>query len=390
MRVFSLLFSEGFRVFFLSAALYGLFAGAVWTLYLSGHGAGLGTNPNLWHAHEMIFGYATAAIGGFFLTAVPNWTGVPGARHGFIALAAGLWFLGRLAVWYATAFPPVLVAVVDLAFLPVLALKILSQLIKRPKPQNLMFLIFLGYLWSANLSVHLEWIGLGIGDAFSGLRAGLITLCALIAVLGGRITPAFTRNAMKRAGEPEAKWPVSRPVLERAGLILAIVLPGLVLSDLSQTVTSVAAIAFGVVLALRLAGWAGLWCRSEPILLSLHVALAMLALGMVTWGLSGFDLMSELVGVHLLGIGGVGGMTLAVMSRAALGHSGQPLVAPRLMAWGYGLIAIAAIVRWIGTGLGEYHLQAMLLAGGLWVAALAFFLMSMWPALTRPRLGASG
>ncbi|MCU9838250.1 NnrS family protein [Ruegeria sp. WL0004] len=390
MPAFSRLFSEGFRVFFLAAGLYGLFTGLVWTFYIAGDDPGLGDAPSLWHAHEMIFGYATAAIGGFFLTAVPNWTGAPGARHGFIALAAGLWFLGRLAVWYAMALPPVLVAVVDLAFLPVLALKILSQLIKRPKPQNLMFLIFLGYLWSANLSVHLDWIGLEVGDASSGLRAGLITLCALIAVLGGRITPAFTRNAMKRAGEPEAKWPVSRSVLERAGLILAIVLPALVLSDLSQTGTSVVAIAFGVVLALRLAGWAGLWCLSQPILLSLHVALAMLALGMVAWGLSGFDLMPELVGVHLLGIGGVGGMTLAVMSRAALGHSGRPLMASRPMAWGYGLIAMAALMRWFGAGVAELYGPAMLATGVLWVAAFALYLTSVWPALTQPRVGRPG
>lgn len=386
----SRLFSEGFRVFFLSAGLYGLFAGGVWTLYLSGFGPGPGPDPNLWHAHEMIFGYAAAAIGGFFLTAVPNWTGEPGARQGFIALAAGLWVAGRFAVWFAAALPPVWVAIIDLAFLPVLGLKIVSQLAKRPKPQNLMFLIFLGYLWAADLWVHLDWIGKDAGDAATGLRAGLITLCSLISVLGGRITPAFTRNAMNRAGVPEAGWPVSRTILERGALVLALALPALVLSGVSDVLAGIAAIAFGVVLALRLSGWRGLWCLHQPILFALHLALAMLALGMVLWGLAGFGLIDEIGGIHLLGIGGVGGMTLAVMSRAALGHSGRDLVAPRLMAWGYGLIAVAAILRWTGTGLVEYRGPAMLVAGAFWVAAMAFFVISMWPALTRPRLGASG
>lgn len=105
MTALARLFSEGYRVFFLAAGLYGLFAGAIWVLYLAGDGPALAQVPSQWHAHEMVFGYATAALGGFFLTAVPSWTGAPGARQGFIALAAGMWLAGRLAVWYAGVLP---------------------------------------------------------------------------------------------------------------------------------------------------------------------------------------------------------------------------------------------------------------------------------------------
>ena len=390
MTALARLFSEGFRVFFLAAGLYGLFAGAIWVLYLAGDGPALAQVPSQWHAHEMVFGYATAALGGFFLTAVPNWTGAPGARQGFIALAAGLWLAGRLAVWYAGVLPPVWVALLDLAFLPVLALKIVTQLLKRPKPQNLMFLLFLAYLWAADLWLHLEWIGTGYGDVETGLRAGLAVLCALISVLGGRITPAFTRNAMKRAGVAETLWPVSRALLERAAVVLALLLPGMVLGGAPAGLSGAVALAFGAVQALRLMRWGGLWCLSQPILWALHLALAMLAAGMILWGLAGLGLGSELAALHLLGIGCVGGMTLAVMSRAALGHSGRPLVAPGPMVLGYGLMAAAALTRWAGSGFEALYLPAMLLAAALWTAAFATYLAAMWPALIGPRAGAAG
>ncbi|WP_171177151.1 NnrS family protein [Ruegeria sp. HKCCD8929] len=382
------LFSEGFRVFFLAAGLYGVFTGLIWVLYLGGATAGPASSqaPVLWHAHEMIFGYATAAIGGFFLTAVPNWTGAPGARQGFIALAAGLWLAGRLAVWYAGLLPPVLVAALDLSFIPVLALKILTQLLKRPKPQNVMFLLFLSYIWAANLLVHLEWTGATSDTALAGLRGGLIAVTALISVLGGRVTPAFTRNAMKRAGVPEARWPHSAKPVERAALILALLLPILVMTGLPAQAIAPAAILFGLLQIARLARWGGAWCLNKPILLALHLGLAMLALGMLLWGLSGLGIGNELAGLHILGIGCVGGMTLAVMSRAALGHSGRPLVASAPMALGYGLMAAAALLRWAGTEIDSLYLPAMLATGGLWTAAFTLYLMAMWPALTGPRV----
>lgn len=387
MGVANRLFSEGFRVFFLAAGLYALFTGLVWELFLSGIGPGpeFGPPPVMWHAHEMIFGYASAAIGGFFLTAVPSWTNTQGARKGFIALAAGLWLAGRLAVWYASALPPLLVAVVDLAFVPVLALKILTQLLKRPKPQNVMFLLFLIYLWVANLLVHLEWMGLADDTAALGLRGGLMTLCALIAVLGGRVTPAFTRNAMKRAGVPEADWPRSSKRIERVSLVLALALPVLMMASAPDWLTGSAALLFGMVQVVRLARWGGVWCLNQPILLSLHLGMAMLALGMILTALAGFGIGNELAGLHVLGIGCVGGMTLAVMSRAALGHSGRALIAPRPMALGYVLILLAAILRWAGTELDIIYLPALLTTGGLWIAAFGLFLFALWPALTGPR-----
>src|SRR5690606_16604604 len=149
---------EGFRAFFLAAGLYAVLAIGLWTLsFLVPVPLPEALPPVEWHAHEMIFGYGAAALGGFLLTAVPNWTGAKSARHAFIASAVGLWLAGRIAVWCADILPLPLVAAVDLAFLPLLAAKIATQLVRRPKPQNVMFLGLLALIWTANLFVHLEW-----------------------------------------------------------------------------------------------------------------------------------------------------------------------------------------------------------------------------------------
>ncbi len=387
-------FSQGFRVFFLAAGLFGVFAGIVWGLWLGIHAAGgmwsdlpFAMAPHLWHGHEMIFGYATAALGGFFLTAVPNWTGGPGVRAAFVTGAAGLWFLGRAAMWSSGALPPVFVAVADLAFVPVLAAKIAMQLTRRPKPQNVMFLAFLALLWVANLMVHLEWIGVTDDTATAGLRAGLLTLAALISTLGGRITPAFTRNAMKRAGEPEAAWPVSSDLLERAALILSLVLPLTIMVTLPDAVPGVIAVALAVVHAARLARWRGAWAVRQPILIALHLGFGMLALGMGLWGAANLGLGSEVAALHVLGIGAVGGMTLAVMSRAALGHSGRDLIAPAPVAVSYWLMVVATALRWFASsGPGAWYFPAMLGAIVIWTVAFTLYLVAMWPALTGPRI----
>ena len=213
--------------FFLCAGLYAVFTGLIWALWLFAQSKGAVpslpvADPQSWHAHEMIFGYAGAAMGGFFLTAVPNWTNTPAARITFLTVAAGLWLAGRIAMWFSGVLPESLVAIIDLTFVPVLSLKIATQLIKRPKMQNMMFLLILTLLWFGNLFVHLEWTGQTLDSAQAGLRAGLFALCAMVIVLGGRITPAFTRNAMKREGVAEAEWPVSVAPLEKAALVLAL------------------------------------------------------------------------------------------------------------------------------------------------------------------------
>lgn len=381
-------FDAGWRVFFLAAGLWALVSVAVWLVWLAGLGGGgahLGIAPQLWHAHEMIFGYATAALGGFFLTAVPNWTGAKAASPRFVLLVSGLWLAGRLAMCLAGILPPLLVAVVDLAFLPVLAAKILRQLLARPKPQNLMFLALLSALWIADLMLHLDGIGLA-SNGWQGLRGGLLVLCAMIAVLGGRVTPAFTRNAMQRAGMT-TRPPVDHPPLTVAGIALAVLTALATLAGLPDALVGGLATLAGLVAALRLAGWRGLALPGQPIVWSLHLGYGLLALGLVLWGLSLLGTGSETGALHVLGIGAVGGMTLAVMSRAALGHSGRALVAPRPVALAYALIPLAVALRWVGSaGDGGLHALGVLGSGLVWCLAFLLYLGALWPVFFAPRV----
>lgn len=386
------LFKAGWRVFFLAAGLWAVISVAIWTWWLAGLGepsAHLGVAPQLWHAHEMIFGYATAAMGGFFLTAVPNWTGAKAAPERFVLLVAGLWLAGRLAVCLAGLLPPVLVALVDLAFLPVLAAKVLTQLMARPKPQNMMFLLLIAMVWTGNLLVHLEWMGLA-GTEWQGLRGGLLTVCAMIAALGGRVTPAFTRNALIREGR-DGNLPVSRPWLDLPGTALPILTALAALAGAPALLAGTLAVLAGLFAAARLSGWRALALPGQPIVWALHLGYGLLALGLIAWGLSQFDLGSELGALHILGIGAIGGMTLAVMSRASLGHSGRALIAPRAVAIAYALIPLAVLLRWTGSAFpASFYLPGVIGSGLVWCAAFALYLAALWPIFFAPRGDGTG
>ena len=385
------LFGDGFRVFFLAAGLFAILSMAVWELYLTIHALGgmmdlpTGAPPHLWHAHEMIFGYGAAALGGFFLTAVPNWTGAKSARHLFIATVAGLWLAGRLAVWGSGTLPPALVALADLAFVPVLAAKILTQLLKSPKPQQMIFLLTLALYWTANLMVHLEWMGWTGDTLWPGLRAGLLTLSAMIMILGGRVTPGFTRNAMVQSGRetrlprnpmPLAALAIGAALSQPVGYLLGA--PGVILAPM--------ALVAGAAGLMRVALWQGFWTRDKPILWTLHLSYALNAAGFIALGLARLDLGSEVAALHLLGIGGVGGMTVSMMSRATLGHSGRALVAPGPVAVAYILVPLAALARFTGSAFPALYTPAVLTAGALWLLAFALFIVALWPALWGPRI----
>lgn len=385
-------FTEGFRVFFLAAGLFGVASLAYWELWLGVHAAGgmvTGTPfamaPHLWHAHEMIWGFAGAVLGGFFLTAVPNWTGGRPAAVPFLAAVSGVWLAGRLAVWVSGTLDPWLVAAADLAFLPLLAAKLVAMLVRRPKPQNVMLIGLLSLLWAGNLMVHLDWTGLWPGAAWEGMRAGLLTVAAMIAVVGGRITPAFTRNALRRRGR-ETGLPRETGPLDRLGLASAILLPVLVLLGAPETALAAAALAAGGLHAARLAGWRGLAVLDEPLLWSMHAAYALLAAGYLALALAYWAGTSEVAALHVLGIGAIGGMTLTVMSRASLGHTGRALTAPRPVVAAFAMLLAATGLRAAGSygGLDLYY-ATMLAAGALWIGAFGLFLATFWGPLTRPR-----
>ncbi len=387
-----LILTAAFRVFFLLAGLAAVLNGLAWLIWLGVHTAGamvsrpsIGVAPHLWHGHEMIFGYALATVAGFFLTAVPSWTGTAPARSGTLGLLAAVWIAGRVAVWTSAFLPPALVAALDLAFVPLLALVVGNALRHKPAPRNLIVLAVLAVLFVSNVMVHLDWLGYAPDLAVTGLAGGILSLVTLIGMIGGRIVPAFTRNALAAAGR-ETGLPVSVKPVEAVSVVSLWLL---LIARLVEAPESALALLAGVATlahTVRLIRWRGDAAWRSPIIWSLHLGYAWLPAGLAALTLAyGFELLQESTALHALAIGAVGGMTLAVMTRAALGHSGRPLMVARSIAWAYGLVSLAAILRVIAPALAPgLYMIWILSAGAAWTLAFLIYLAVYWPILTGP------
>lgn len=386
------LLSAGFRFYFLAAGCFAILSLGAWLGWLGVHAAGgafvrpvFAMAPHLWHAHEMVYGYTVAVIAGFFLTAVPSWTGTGPARE-FYVLATGLvWLAGRAAIWFSASLDPLLVAAIDLAFIPVLGMKVGANLLRRTQLHNLVFLVLLAMLFAGNALMHLDWIGWGGGDAQAGVRLGLLTSAAMIVIIGGRVVPGFTRNALNRAGYT-GPMPVRRAIADRTAIVSAVLLAVVVGLDAPAIVVAGFAFVAAIANCVRLIGWRGQATLHEPILWSLHLSFGLLALGYALLGGAHlFGQPGEIAAIHFIAIGAVGGMTLAMMTRASLGHTGRALAVARPIALAYLLIAAAALVRTFGLEAApDAYYVVIFISGGLWITGFALFVWVYAPILGGP------
>lgn len=389
------LFSHAFRPFFLAAGSYAVIALAAWLGWIGIHAAGgallsitIAEPPHLWHAHEMVFGYGAAAVGGFLLTAVPSWTGAPHSRGRMLMLMFGLWLAGRAAMWSTALVQPALPFFLDLAFLPVLGFAAARQLAVQPALRNAIFLSLILAFFSGNLLFHLGRLDLFDGGMETGVKLGLGTLIVMIVVIGGRVIPAFTTNALRRRGVPEDRLPVRRAPIDLAALVLSAAVFGFQAFALDDALIGWTAAGAGAANALRLAGWRSLATLSEPIVWVLHLGYA--------WIVAGFTLLatalllghgSEYGALHAFGTGAAGTMILAVMSRAALGHTGRAVAASRPLVAAFVLVSVAALLRSCGPTFapGLYN-EIMLASGAAWIAAYSIFTVKFAPILLGPRV----
>ncbi|HEY0838421.1 MAG TPA: NnrS family protein [Azospirillum sp.] len=380
-----LLVSYGFRPFFLLAGVSAFGLVAAWLVVLA-HGtwpAGP-IAPAHWHAHEMLFGFVAAAIAGFLLTAVPSWTGTK-ARSGWpLGVLVGLWLAGRVAVFPGVGLPLPLVALIDLAFFPAVGVALAAPLIKAGKARNTAFLGMLGLLAAANLLFHLEWLGVLGNGVKQGEALGIGGVLMMIAVVGGRIIPAFTRNALAMRG---IKAEVSSlPKLEYVvlGSTLLMIPADLIVPGglLAGALALVAAVAHG----LRLARWQGLRTLDQPIVWVLHAGYAWVPVGLALKAaalLGGF--VAETAWLHALTAGAFSIMIVAVMTRASLGHTGRPLVVGRAIAWAYRLLILAAAARVLAAEVDALYWPLLDVAGLAWLAAFGIYLAIYAPILLSPR-----
>lgn len=368
------LFSLGFRPFFLLAGLFGAVTIPLWLCVWTGRIVIAGPfNPVDWHIHEMLFGYTGAVVAGFLFTAVPNWTGRMPARGLPLGALVALWLAGRLAVAGALGLGSVAVMIVDTGFFFAIALMIAVEVIAGRNWRNIRVVVPVTLYGCANLWFHLAafW-GADTGPA---RRAGFMLVLILITLIGGRIIPSFTRNWMAGRGASRLPVPANRFDAICVGLTAVALAVWVALPD--GWATGAALLLASGLQAVRMARWRGTATLASPLLMMLHLSYAMLALGLAAAGFGAIGLVAPLVGYHLLGIGAVGGMTLAVMMRVAMGHTGRPLEAGRALTLAFALVLIAAAIR-AAAGTAPPLLFA---AGLIWSLGFAIFCLRVGPWL---------
>jgi uncharacterized protein involved in response to NO len=372
------LWNLGFRPFYLLAAAFGAASVLLWAVQFSGLLPAAYLQGSGWHGHEMLFGYATAVIAGFLLTAVRAWTnhttpsGVP-----LMALAL-LWVCGRILVLTPFAMAA---ALVNASFPLAIAVAIGIPIWRSRNVRNYFFVGLLTLIGALTLAVHL-----GLHQRLNipsqlGLQLALDVVLFIMAVMAGRVIPMFTNNGIPGANATR------NPLLEKAALGTVI---ALFLADLLRLPPAlVAAITFAAALAhgARLMLWKPWRTLATPLVWVLHGAYAWIVVHLALRGLLALDLLAGSFAIHALTVGAIGGLTIGMMTRTARGHTGRPLAADGFELAMFLLIQAAAIVRVFGgIGLPGQYLTSVQLSSLLWAAAFTLYAVRYWPVLTRPRL----
>ena len=378
---------QGFRPFFLLAGIWASLAMALWM----GRLAGLAVLPGAidalaWHKHEMLFGFAAAAMAGFILTAIPNWTGRLPIGGWRLAALVGLWGLGRLAFLLSDVLGPWAVAVLDLSFFFVLIVVIGRELIAGGNTRNLPVLGLIALFATGNLMVHLERLEIA-ATTDTGYRLSIFILAMLIALIAGRLIPSFTGNWLRQKGADSV--PASMNGVDRVALAALAVLVIAEVAAPESRATATLAVATGVLHAWRVARWKGFKVMSEPLLWVLHLGYGWLAIGLVLIGLAALtDGLPESAAFHALTTGAFGTMILAVAARASLGHTGRKLTAGAGLGLAFASVTVAAAARVAAPLLGELADAALWLSGSAWILAWGLFAVLFFPVLAMPRVRA--
>lgn len=373
----------GFRPFFLFGAVWAAVAVALWLAMLRGV-VSLPTAlaPIDWHAHELIYGYVPAIVAGFLLTAVPNWTGrLPVVGTPLLLLFLS-WVAGRIAVLISLWIGAPLAAAIDLLFLAALGGVIAREIIAANNLRNLKVLAVVSLLWIGNALFHLQGIA-DVGEGH-GTRLGIAAAVFLIQLIGGRIIPSFTRNWLARREAGHLPAPFDRfdaVAMASSGVALA----SWVMSPASAF-TALLALCAGMLHVARLARWAGERTLAEPLVLVLHIAYAFVPLGFLLLAMSieRPDIVAPTGALHGWTAGAIGLMTLAVMTRASLGHTGQALTATAATQAIYALALLAALAR-VAAAFDLLREPMLVVSASAWVLAFGTFAASYGPLLTRRR-----
>jgi uncharacterized protein involved in response to NO len=375
--------SYGFRPFFLAGALWAAVAVALWLPMLSGQlQLPSAFSPVEWHVHELIYGYVPAIIAGFLLTAVPNWTGRLPVTGTPLLVLFMIWLIGRLAVLCSLWVGPWLAAVIDLSFLGALGVVIAREVLAGNSIRNVKIVIVLVLLFAGNAAFHFEAL-FGTGGAF-GTRIGISAAILLVMIVGGRIIPSFTRNWLVKKTDGRLPSPfdsidVGIICISAAALASWIIMPG-------HVATAVLSLLAAMLNVIRLGRWAGERTFAEPLVLILHAAYAFVAVGFLLLALSIWlsNVVAPSGALHSWTVGVIGPMTLAVMTRVSLGHTGQALTATASIQFIYCSAFLSACAR-IAAAFDILREQMLYLSATFWVLAFFGFVVAFAPLLLRSR-----
>lgn len=372
-------FALGFRPFFSLAALSGLILMLAWLfLWRSGDAPDYYGSIG-WHSHEMLFGFTSAIIAGFLLTAVRNWTGIDTPIGKPLAMLALLWLLARLAP-FVPALPPAGIALLDLAFLPLLLVAIYRPLVSAENRVNRIFLPLVAAMALANLLVHLALLGITQTERL-GTHLMINLTLLLITIVSARVIPFFTQKAVS-GSSPRFSKLREQFVFGALGLWILLDLltaPGWLLSI---TAIAVAGSQFW-----RFLDWhhRGIW--RLPILWVLYSGLLWLVLGFILKGLSGIGLFPDNLAIHALTAGAIGVLTFGMMARVSLGHTGRDINPPAVIGYSFMLLNLASLIRVFAPVVHpDAYLQWIMLSGSGWAASFLLFAIYYLKLLVTPRI----
>jgi uncharacterized protein involved in response to NO len=376
------LLALGFRPFFLLSGLFAVLSIALWVptfvgwLPLDSYYGQIG-----WHSHEMIFGYTAAVIAGFLLTSVRNWTEMATAQGSSLAALTLIWCLGRILPFFPSALLPVLIALVDLSFLPALIVAIGVPLVRRGERRNFIFLPLIAFFWLANLLIHLEILGIVPNLAHRAILLGLDLVVLLIVVMGGRVIPFFTERALQ--GVQIKRWSAIEWLAILAVIAFTLAEFFFIHPRISGLFAGIAAIANGI----RLGGWYTHRFWPVPLLWVLHLGYGWIVVGLFLKTGSALGVIPPQFTLHAFSLGAIGVLTMGMMARVSLGHTARPLKVGNGMAIAFAAINLAAVARGVLPILyPQWFVPLVVLGGVLWIAGFAIFTIVYAPILMQPRL----
>lgn len=375
-------FALGFRAFFASAGLAALALMVLWNAITQGHFSFGQYFPNqYWHGHEMLLGYTAAVIAGFLLTAVKNWTGKPTTTAAQLFGLCLLWLYGRLLPFYAGLLPDALIALIDWLFLPTLTYLVAKPIIERQQFRNLQFIGLLLLLITGNTLIHLELLGLAAHTASTGILLIIATIIVLILVIAGRVFPFFTERGIP------GSLIIRNPTWDAASLISAGIVFVLQLFGISGTFLALAAILAVIANTSRLINWYVSRIWYVPLLWVLYLGYGWIILGFLLLTFSSYSLIPSSLALHAFTVGGIGVLTLGMMARVALGHTGRVLKASNTIAIAFALINIAALIRvLLPIAFPGWYQVLIYISTLFWLAAFSLFLFVYGPIVTSPRI----